>query len=204
MGSPAASSTGSAIGLAVLAALAAGGSWWWHGTVFRAPRVEIGGENWDPVKQAYPLPATSGEMPEGSTAALETILQENPFSAERHPASSGGSEAPDGQAEPAQPDKPAFLYKGRINMGQRQRAIMEDPAAKKTYFLEVGQVVATFKVLDITESQVLLSDTESSETVVVPLTSPSTRMPGAGGRGPGQTTRQDEAPREPAREHDRE
>lgn len=199
MASPNAS-TASAIGVALIAAFAAAGSWWWQGSVFRAPRVEVGGENWDPVKQAYPLPTTSGEMPEGSVAALEAILRENPFSAQRRPATSaGGSNGPDTGAQPVEPPKPVFVYKGRINMGQRQRAIMEDPVAKKTYFLEVGQEVATFKVLDITESQVLLSDTQSSETVVVPLTSPSTRTLGADGRGPGQTTKQDEAPREPAR-----
>ena len=199
MASPSAS-TASTMGLALLAGLAAAGSWWWQTTVYHAPRVEIGGENWDPVKQAYPLPQASGEMPEGSTAALETILNENPFSAQRHPVTSAaGSETPENGSQPVEPDKPVFLYKGRINMGQHQRAIMEDPVAKKTYFLEVGQAVATFKVLDITESQVLLSDTQSSETVVVPLTSPSTRTLGTDGRGPGQTTKQDEAPREPAR-----
>ena len=192
-------SSGSAMGLALLAGLAAIASWWWQGTVFRAPRVEVGGENWDPVKRAYPIPAPSAEVQEDSMAALQTILQENPFSAQRQPASStqaGG--APDGPPQPVEPPKPDFAYKGRINMGQRQRAIMEDLRAKKTYFLEVGQVVATFKVLDISETQVLLSDTKSEETVVVPLTSPSTRTPGADGRGPGQTTKQDEAPREPA------
>ena len=188
-------SAASTMALAVLAGVAALASWWWRATIFHAPRIEAGSEQWEPIKQAYPIPAATAETPGTSQAALETILQENPFSAQRHPVTATATGGEGEEPEPMEAPKPEFAYRGRINMGQRQRAIMEDLRTKKTYFLEVGQVVATFKVLDITETQVLLSDPQRSETVVVPLTSPSTRNPGAIGRGPEQTTKQDEAPR---------
>jgi hypothetical protein len=68
---------------------------------------------------------------------------------------------------------PKFVYKGRINVGSRQRAILEDAAARKTYFLEVGQAVAGFKVLDIAENRVVLSDPQTNQEVVVSLSPPS-------------------------------
>ena len=193
-------SASSAFGFAILAGAAALASWWWQTTVFRAPRLEADSEHWEVIKQTYPLPAPVTDISPISHDALETILQENPFSSERRPASAAGTPGSQGtEPEPMEVSQPEFAYKGRINLGQRQRAIVEDLRAKKTYFLEVGQVVATFKVLDITESQVLLSDPQHDQTVVVPLTSPSTRSPGVIGRGPEQTTKQDEAPRGQAR-----
>ncbi|MBI4342891.1 MAG: hypothetical protein HY599_05955 [Candidatus Omnitrophica bacterium] len=193
-------SPASTVGVALLMGLAAAAGWWWQSAVFRTPRLEIGAEAWDHVKQAYPIPETFGEVPASSTETLEMLVRANPFSPQRRQVPpAGGSEVPDGQGTPGHPPKPTLVYKGRINLGQRQRAIMEDLAAKKTYFLEVGQAVAGFKVLDITETQVVLSDPQTSEAVVVPLTSPSGRTQGAGGRGPGQTTKQDEAPPGPTR-----
>ena len=52
-------------------------------------------------------------------------------------------------------------------MGAVRRAIVEDAANKKTYFLQVGQEVAGFKVLDIDESQVILSDLNTQKQMVV-------------------------------------
>ena len=66
---------------------------------------------------------------------------------------------------------PQFIYKGRINLGKKQRAVIEETTAKKTYFLEVGQAVAGFKVLDIQEKQVILSDPQTSKEVAVSLAS---------------------------------
>ena len=147
------------------------GAWSWQAKVLRAPRLELGAEPWDQVKHAYPIPDNVPDVSTLSTDTVEAILRANPFSPQRRqlPATSG-SEVGSGPTA-VEPPKPMFIYKGRINLGQRQRAIMEDVATKKTYFLEVGQEVATFKVLDITESQVLLSDPQTSEPVVVPLSS---------------------------------
>ena len=192
---PSNASPASTMGLALLMAMAAAAGWWWQSTVFRAPRLEVSAEAWDHVKQAYPIPETSDSLPATSTETLETIGQANPFSPQRRQTpAGGGSETPGGETAPVEPVKPVLSYKGRINLGQRQRAIMEDQATKKTHFLEVGQAVAGFKVLDITETQVVLSDPQTGEAVVVPLTSPAGRTQGAAGRGPGQTTKQDEAP----------
>ena len=155
------------------------GAWSWQMQVFRAPRIDVGTEPWDQVKQAYPIPEGTPEVSTLSTETIAGVLNANPFSPQRgntvtlddQQQSSGGSTA-------IELPPPVLIYKWRINLGQRQRAIMEDTTTKKTYFLEVGQEVATFKVLDITESQVLLSDPQTSEPIAVPL---SSKKEGAGG-----------------------
>jgi hypothetical protein len=55
-------------------------------------------------------------------------------------------------------------------MGTKQRAVLQDVTSQKTYFLQLGQEVAGFKVLDIAENRVLLSDPHTQEEVVVPIT----------------------------------
>ena len=56
-------------------------------------------------------------------------------------------------------------------MGNQQRAIVEEGASHKTYFLQVGQTVAGFKVLDIGQKQVVLSNLATQEELVVSLAS---------------------------------
>ena len=105
-----------------------------------------------------------------STETVEALVRANPFSPQRRlkPPPSGG-ETGGGSGEPVAAPKPKFFFKGRIDLGKRQRAIVEDTTSHKTYFLEVGQEVAGFKVLDIAENRVVLSDLQTKQEVVVSL-----------------------------------
>ena len=163
----------SALALALSLGMCAVAVWRWQAAVFRTPRLTVATEPWDQVRRDYPMPDSAPEAPVLSDETLQEVVRANPFSPERRHAAAapGDSGEGSGGSAAAQAPEPIFLYKGRINLGQRQRAIMEDLAAKKTYFLEVGQEVAKFKVLDITEDQVVLSDPQTGEPVVVPLSS---------------------------------
>lgn len=66
-----------------------------------------------------------------------------------------------------------FIYKGRIMLGGMPRAILEEVWSKKTHFLQLGHTVAGFKLVDMTENHVVLSNVKTNESVVVPLTSKS-------------------------------
>jgi hypothetical protein len=156
--------------LALGLAAATAGVGWWQQRVRRAPVEGIASDPWEQVKAQYPLSDQEADIPRLTPEAMEAVVAANPFSPKRRfvPTPEGG-DPPEGGAEPL--PEPVFTYKGRINMGKRQRAVVEDTATKKTYFLEVGQEVAGFKVLDISESQVLLSDLATSEQLAVSLTS---------------------------------
>ena len=111
-----------------------------------------------------------------SGEVVDTVLSANPFSAQRRAVSTdvGNSQQADGRGEAAVIARtPQFIYKGRINLGKRQRAVVEETTAKKTYFLEVGQEVAGLKVLDIAENRVVLSDVHTSKEVEASLISSS-------------------------------
>ena len=157
-----------AVGLAVAVVVMTATTWGWQARIFRARPMQVTGEPWEQVKDEYPLPH---EIPPRVLFAPETaeaVVQANPFSPQRRfvpPPPTGGS---DGAASPT-PDEAQFLYKGQISVGKRQRAIMENTTTRKTHFLEVGQEVAGFKVLDITQNQVVLSNLHTHEDVVVPL-----------------------------------
>lgn len=144
----------------------------WYAGLARAKHAELPPESWDLVKQQYPMPKEE-PTPEGlSSAMVNAMVQANPFSSQRRVASmpigAGPSMAsPSGELAST---KPVFVYKGRVTMGQQARAILEDASIKKTYFLQVGQEVAGFKVLDITESQVVLSTPQSAEPLIITLT----------------------------------
>ena len=156
--------------LTLALAAAAIGVGWWQQRVRHAPVEGIAGDPWDKVKAQYPLPDEALEVPRLSPEAAASLVEANPFSPKRRfvpPAVGTGTQT--GGVE--QPPEPVFAYKGRINLGKRQRAVVEDTTTKKTYFLEVGQEVAGFKVLDISESEVLLSDLTTNEELVISLTS---------------------------------
>lgn len=130
-------------------------------------------EAWQSVKDAYPLPPQQPSDIAVPTETFTSVLEANPFSRQRRQAITQSDQAPgaDAGGQPAAPPAPKFVYKGRMQLGSRQRAILEDTAVKKTYFLEVGQEVADFKVLDIDEKRVLLSEPQTHEEVAVPLAS---------------------------------
>lgn len=169
--------TTSAPVLAVCLAVIAAGAWQWQRGVFRAARAQdrLAVEPWEQVKTQYPLPTESSPAPVSSAELFDAVVGASPFSPQRRsPAgAAGGPEAGGPGGGTVKPPAPTFVYKGRINVGGSQRAIVEDATAHKTHFLEVGQEVAGFKVLDIAEKQVVLSDPQSQQELLVPLASKS-------------------------------
>ena len=166
---------GSGVLLAAVLAVLSAGAWWWHATVFRIQPIEVKGESWDRAKEAYPLPGALPQRPPTvSSDLVEAMVHANPFSPERRlnppPVSDAAVSAGGASGGIQEPPAPKFAYKGGVNLGKRQRAIVEDTVNHKTYFLEVGQEVAGFKVLDIAENRVVLSDPQTHEEVVVSLT----------------------------------
>ncbi len=156
-------------------------AWRWHAVVFRSMPAETSPPR--PARAAAPVMALfeePEEVPAVSRAVIESVVRANPFSSERgtRPPASTEAAARESAAKAAkEPAAPQFAYKGRIDVGQRRRAIVEDLATRKTYFLEVGQSVAGFKVLDITERQVVLSHPQTNEAVVVSSTTASASGP---------------------------
>ena len=146
-------------------------SWQWRAYVFRTERAAVERESWNGVKDEFPLPKDIVPAITGMVSgAVEATVHANPFSPQRRsaPPSSGGGGGSGGGGAPVQAP-PQFIYKGRILLGSRQRAVMEEVASRKTHFLEVGQEVAGFKVLDIAENQVILSDTRTGDEVILSL-----------------------------------
>ena len=168
------SQLGQSIVLTIALAVIASGTWWWQAGVFRAKPTEVKSDAWDHVKEDYPLVQEPSTPPRLSAEMVDALVHANPFSSQRRlvPPPSGG-DATGAGAEAIEPPKPKFAYKGHLNLGSRQRAIVEDTTTHKTHFLEVGQEVAGFKVLDITENRVVLSDLHTHEEIVLSVTSPA-------------------------------
>ncbi len=147
-------------------------SWVWRGAIVRTPAPQAPKEPWQHVRDQFPLPKDPEDPQRLSKEAVETVVQANPFSPDRgkQPIVPGGPDGSEATGE-AVVETPTFAYKGRISLGQRQRAILEHLQTKKTHFLEVGQEVAGFKLLDIQETRVILSDPKSHEELIVSLTS---------------------------------
>ena len=156
---------------ATLLAITAG-TWRWQAAVHRGDRrALIKDEAWERVKNEYPVPLASASTPMISQDLMNALIRANPFSPQRRvvaPPSQAANHGPSGPMV-SEAAAPAFLYKGRIDLGQRQRAIVEDLTTHKTHFLEVGQEVAGFKVLDIAQNQVVLSDPLTHVELVVLL-----------------------------------
>ena len=148
----------------------AGAAGWWRARVFQSAAPQVKDEPLDRVHEAYPIPPPP-QSPEFSRDALQAILSANPFSPQRRQVTPATDQAAEGGAAAATPPAPVFRFKGRINLGKRQRAIVEEIGTHKTYFLEVGQEVAGFKVLDIAENRVVLSDPNTHNEVIATLTS---------------------------------
>ena len=165
-------SVGPSAALTVVVGLLAGGAWWWRFSLLHAQQPETKGEPWAHVEEQFPMPQKPTDVPKLSPETSEALISANPFSPKRRsvPAQSEGGKGGEA-AEVIEPPKPKFVYKGLITLGTRSRAIVEDVVAHKTYFLEVGQEVVGFKVLDIAENRVVLSDPQTHEEVVVTVTS---------------------------------
>lgn len=183
-------SSGSFVGLATVLVVITAMTLWWQIVVFRARAKPSGvtAEAWDEMKEAYPLPHDRTLAPTFSRAMADSVVEANPFSPQRRavppptPAGSG-----DGPGPSIEPPRPKFIFKGQITVGKQLRGIVEDATTGKTLFLEVGQEVAGFKVLDISQRQVVLWDIQTQENVVVTLPSAAlTEAPegNAAGRGP--------------------
>ena len=162
-------STGPSVALAVGLAVTAIAVVRWRSAIVRAERLEVAGESWEHVKADYPPPPEPSEPPALAAEIFDAVLQANPFSPQRLPASADGGAAAGGAAGQgvSAPIIPQFLYKGRVDLGKRQRAIVEETTTGKTYFLEVGQEVAGFKVLDISQTEVVLSDVKTAQQIVI-------------------------------------
>jgi len=167
-------SLGTALALPLSLVVLTAATWWWQMSIIRTRPTDVNDARSDRLKEAYPISPLVVELPQLSEETVETVVRANPFSPKRHlspPTTPGGG--PGTALEPIEPAKPQFVYKGRINLGTRHRAIVEDTTSHKTYFLEVGQAVAGFKVLDIAENRVVLSDPQTHEEVVVSLAAPA-------------------------------
>ena len=149
-------------------------TWHWQGRVTQTRHADWTGEPWDRVKDAYPMLSDPPAMAAVSKELMEGVVRTNPFSSKRRLVAPAIGMEPDGQATgPVKPPPPVFMFKGRVKLGQRVRAIVQETGSQKTYFLEVGQAVAGFKVLDIAENRVVLSDLQTNQEVAVSLSPPS-------------------------------
>ena len=168
--------------VSIILILLATATWVWHSLIIQHKPLEIAPDNWEHVKQQYPFPATDIGKEQLSHETAEVLLQSNPFSPLRKPISESEKGTTDTPSEPVAPPPKSlvFTYKGRVSIGGQERSIMQETTTKKTYFLQVGQAVAEFKVLDITQNQVVLSNLTTHEELVVSLASsapPKKEMP---------------------------
>ena len=165
-------SPASAIALSSLMMLFAVGVGWWRFRGGEAGRlINVPSERWERVQEQFPLPGELSEPPQLGAETFQHFIDANPFSPQRRFVPSPSGQASEGGEEAAKSESPVFAYKGRVNLGARQRVILEDMTSKKTHFLEVGQEVAGYKVLDILEDRVLLSEPQTNKEIVVQLTS---------------------------------
>ena len=160
-----------AIVTSVLLVAAMVGAWRWQQAIAQQQSIGTVAESWQHVQERFPMPEESKPSPELPTAMLQEVIRANPFAAQRRQVPQPGPGSPGGgSAAPGQPALPQFVYKGRITMGAGQRAVIEEIVTKKTYFLQIGQEVAGFKVLDISETQVVLSQPGIQESLTLRLT----------------------------------
>ena len=158
----------------------AGGAWWWRSQVVGTQRIAMPAERWEQVREQYPMPTAVSDAPSVGTEVLQGFVEANPFSPLRRYVTPPPDEPLQAGQAPVAPPQPVLRFKGRILLGQKQRAVLEDLTAKKTYFLEVGQEVAGYKVLDIAENRVLLSDPQKNEEVALFLAPEGSKSQGDG------------------------
>jgi len=158
-----------AIGLAIGAVLLAAMAWGWTHAIHQRHKSPSVTEPWQHVTERFPISDHFKQAPEIPAAILQAVIRANPFSPQRRLAPV--SPTPSAEIErPPPPPSPQFIYKGRLLMGAKQRAILEEVTSKKTHFLQVGQEVAGFQVLEIADNQVVLKHSQTNEELVVSLT----------------------------------
>jgi len=152
------------------------GVWSWRSGISRVPPgVMSEPGSVEPAQAQFPMPQETVAPGLLAPEVLERILEAHPFSPLRRQTRQAPEASPAvGSRQAAAVPRPAWVYKGRVRLGQRERAILEETGSGKTHFLEVGQEVAGYKVLDIAESRVLLSDEQTDETIAVSLASGTT------------------------------
>ena len=154
-----------AVGTALLA-----GSWMGAWLLRRPPSLPAASseEAWERIYDEAPMPEPFSAALPSAGPSWDAVMQANPFSPQRgRPAPAPGDAAPSSNPVVV---SPRFVYKGRVQMGASQRAILEEAHSRKTHFLETGQTVAGFQVLQIEENQVTLVNSAGEE-LVVPLVS---------------------------------
>jgi len=137
----------------------------WQRATLRNHKTSVQTESWEHVRKQYPVPGGFAQAAEVPEAVFQAIVRANPFSPSRRQPPPG----PTTSSQTPQATSPQFVYKGRVLMGTKQRAILEDVRNKKTYFAQLGQEVAGFRVLDIAENRVVLSDLQTRKELVIPL-----------------------------------
>lgn len=154
--------------LAAILAVAAGGLWAWDHALMRRAAAGAAEASASDVRERFPMPAPFHPPEEEASVLLRAAASARPFSSQRGQPPPPPASLPGGLTAyiPA-PTTPVFIYKGVVVMGAIHRAILEEAASKKTYFLQVGQEVAGFKVLDIDESRVILSHPNTQEEIAV-------------------------------------
>lgn len=155
--------------LAVFLSVIAIGAWGWQKTVADSHSLEVKPEAWEQVKKHFPIPEELGATPKIASQSLEQIITANPFSPMRRQKPTESST--DVSQKVPEPPKAKLIYKGRVVLGNRQRAILEDETTRKTHFLEIGQIVSGFKLLDIAEDQVIVSEESTGQSTILTLTS---------------------------------
>jgi hypothetical protein len=63
-------------------------------------------------------------------------------------------------------DTALFIYRGMARVGNVTRAVLEDKNTQEVFFVSDGDRVKTFKVLDIAQDTVILSQEDGQEIVV--------------------------------------
>jgi hypothetical protein len=149
----------------------AAAAWQWQRTTLdrlERPAVQ---EPWEHVRERFPMEESIKPASTVSEAWLQVVTHANPFSSKRREVATPTQ--PDAlqlsTSAPPPPPPALFLYKGRVQMGSKQRAVLEDAAGKKTYFAEVGQTVAGHEVLEIDDERVVLLSQQTGETLTVAL-----------------------------------
>lgn len=153
---------------ALLMLAAATGAWWWRVSLSDAAMIELPVQSWKAAESRYPMPEEVPMKDELTQKVLSELVEANPFSPQRRhvPPPAATVRAVPTPSEAVE-EQVMLRFKGLIQLGTRQRAIIENSGEGKTHFLEVGQGVAGYKLLDIAESQVLLSDVNTGEEVTL-------------------------------------
>ncbi len=160
-------------------------AWVWQGHVTRRAVAPIESESWQHVRERFPMPSETVALAPASEELPNAIVQANPFSPDRRPPPSASSSSTTASPVTA-PEPPQFVYKGRIMMNDTPRAIVEDVAKKKTYFVQAGQEMNGYRVEDIQAHAVMLTELATHASRVIPLAakSPSSSSVSSGAAKP--------------------